>query len=106
MKPTIEAKVSELADLLESERAPWRPSGNVAARRSINSILGTLGLITGGTALFGGVVAMILHSVISNDRTLDGIATDLVIVAAISVLFGLIFWIRSKEINEETRRIE
>lgn len=55
------------------------------------SILASLGIFGGISSLFVGLVCVVVHSVISNDKAFDSVGTVLLIVAIPMILLGSIF---------------
>lgn len=88
MKQGIEAKVATLTDLLDSERARRRPHRKAGLRPWVWSILASLGIFGGISALFIGLVFVVIHGVLSADVTFNRVGTGLLIVAIPMILLG------------------
>lgn len=81
---------------------------SLTARRSIRkailtpmvcSLLASFGIFGGISALFVGIVSVIIHTMIAGDRTFDRFGTGLLILAIPMILAGSIF-IDEIEINK------
>ncbi len=78
------------ASARENSRSAYR------LRRSILSpllcsVLATMGLFGGISALFSGLICVILHALVNNDTAFDSVGTVLLISAIPMILIGSIF---------------
>lgn len=57
----------------------------------VSSVLASVGIFGGISALFVGIVSVIIHGVLSNDQVFDRVGTVLLILAIPMILFGSLF---------------
>ncbi len=74
-----------------SEIRRRRPKTNTRMRPLVFSILSIFGIFGGISALFVGIVCVIIHGAISHDVVLNQVGTGLLIVAIPMILVGSIF---------------
>jgi len=91
MKQGFEAKVTTLTNSLDLERARQKYRRSARLRPTIFSILATLGIFGGISALFVGLVFVVIHGVLSGDVTFNRVGTGLLIVAIPMILIGSVF---------------
>jgi hypothetical protein len=91
MKEGFESKVTTLTNSLDLERARRKPRQRTRLRPAIFSILASLGIFGGISALFVGLVFVIVHGVLSADIIFNKVGTGLLIVAIPMILLGSIF---------------
>jgi hypothetical protein len=91
MKQEFEAKVTTLTDSLDLERARRKRRQNARFRPAVYSILASLGIFGGISALFVGLVFVVIHGVLSADVIFNKVGTGLLIVAIPMILLGSIF---------------
>ncbi|MEP6786806.1 MAG: hypothetical protein ABJB40_00140 [Acidobacteriota bacterium] len=80
--------------ITESYGSDGNPRGSV--RRAlltpfVSSILASLGIFGGISALFVGIVSVIIHGVLSHDQIFDHVGTVLLIAAIPMILLGSLF---------------
>lgn len=68
-----------------------RPLSNTRMRPFVFSILAILGIFGGISALFVGIVCVVIHGAISHDVIFNQVGTGLLIVAIPMILIGSIF---------------
>ena len=91
MKQGIETKVETLTSLLDVQRSRRKPrpsSGGV--RPWVWSILASTGIFGGISALFIGLVFVVIHGLLSGDVMFNRFGTGLLIVAIPMILLGAI----------------
>jgi len=92
MKQEIEARVTTLTNLLDSEREQRRPRRNARILRPwVYSVMAAFGIFGGISSLFVGLICVVIHGVFSGDRVFDRVGTVLLIVAIPMILAGSIF---------------
>jgi hypothetical protein len=91
MKQGIETKVETLSSLLDVERSRRKPRQMSAGLRPwVWSILASLGIFGGISALFVGLVFVVIHGMLSSDVMFNRFGTGLLIVAIPMILLGAI----------------
>ena len=91
MKNGIETKSAVVSDAEASVPWPRRTEENMRLRKMVFSALAAFGVFGGISALFVGIVFVVLHGVIAGDRMFDTIGTGLLIAAIPMILTGSIF---------------
>jgi hypothetical protein len=91
VKQRYEARLTSLTDSLELERARRKYRQSARLRPTVFSILATLGIFGGISALFVGLVFVVIHGVLSGDVTFNRVGTGLLIVAIPMILLGSVF---------------
>jgi len=89
MKREIELEQAVVINQTESVRVVRRM--NARLRRWSFSLLAVFGIFGGLSALFVGIVLVVIHGFMKSDAVFDRIGTDLLITALPMILFGSIF---------------
>jgi H+/Cl- antiporter ClcA len=89
MKREIELKQAVIVNKTESVRVGRRM--NARLRRWSYSLLAVFGIFGGLSALFVGIVLVIIHGFMKSDAVFDRVGTGLLIVALPMILIGSIF---------------
>jgi len=89
MKREIELKQTAIVKQTESVRVGHRMDPRL--RRWSCSLLAVFGIFGGLSALFVGIVLVVIHGFMKSDAVFDRIGTDLLIAALPMILFGSIF---------------
>ena len=71
--------------------SPRRTMRKAALTPFVCSVLASLGIFGGISALFIGVVSVIIHGLVSSDRIFDRAGTILLIIAIPMILVGSVF---------------
>ena len=91
----MERKIESLTTELTSVENPFRTrrlSKPKSDRRTLAyAVLASLGIFGGISALFVGIVSVIIHAAVSGDRLFDRIGTVLLIAAIPMILTGSLF---------------
>lgn len=91
MKSSVKSGNTELA---KSNAATSNPHGHwrrIVLSPLLCSVLASLGIFGGISALFVGLACVVVHSVMPGDRVFDSTGTILLIVAIPMILVGSIF---------------
>ena len=98
MENRAEANVRELTN---PEAGPWlrRTEANLRLRRMLFSAFAAFGVFGGVSALFVGIMFVVLHTMIAGDRMFDTLGTGLLIAAIPMILIGSIFIDKIEEKN-------
>lgn len=91
MKSEIGLNAQALAKTSLSEVRRRRAKTNTRMRPLAFSILAMSGIFGGTSALFVGIVCVIVHGAVSHDVVLNQVGTGLLIVAIPMILVGSIF---------------
>ena len=90
MKYGTESKADALSNAFGEEAARRTPRSNTKVRPWIWSILAAIGIFGGISALFVGLVFVILHGILPADIIFNKVGTGLLIVAIPMILLGAI----------------
>ncbi len=99
MKSEIRTNTGMIGHTSLSGARRRRPLPNTRMRPLIFSILAILGIFGGISALFVGIVCVIIHGAFSHDVVLNQVGTGLLIVAIPMILIGSIFLDEIEEKN-------
>ena len=91
MENRAEANVRELTNPEVSGPLLRRTEANLRLRRMLFSAFAAFGVFGGVSALFVGIVFVVLHTVIAGDGVFDTLGTGLLITAIPMILIGSIF---------------
>lgn len=91
MKREIELENKGLANSLDAPPRVGTPIRKALLTPTTCSILASLGIFGGISSLFVGLICVVIHSVVSGDRSFDQVGTVLLIVAIPMILGGSIF---------------
>ena len=99
MNDQIETKAAQLTNSDASVTWLHRTEENVRLRKMLFSAFAAFGVFGGISALFVGIVFVVLHGVIAGDRVFDMLGTGLLIAAIPMILIGSIFIDKIEEKN-------
>ena len=91
MNDRIETKAAQLTNSDASGTWLHRTEANVRLGRMLFSAFAAFGVFGGISALFVGIVFVVLHSMVAGDRMFDTLGTGLLIAAIPMILIGSIF---------------
>ncbi len=99
MNDRIETKAAQLTNSDVSATWLHRTEANVRLRKMLFSAFAAFGVFGGISALFVGIVFVVLHSMVAGDRMFDMLGTGLLIAAIPMILIGSIFIDKIEEKN-------
>ena len=91
MRGEIKLESQVLAEPYSSPRKPRGSVRKALLTPFVSSVLASLGIFGGISALFVGIVSVIIHGVLSHDQIFDRVGTVLLIIAIPMILFGSLF---------------
>ena len=91
MKREIQLSRTQADATHRSESRSQRKIREAILTPVVCSLLATLGIFGGIASLFVGIVAVIIHGVLSHDKVFDRIGTVLLVAAIPLILFGSLF---------------